>query len=173
MHLESSGGILSHVESSGIILRHAGSTQGHPGSTQETPRRHRGGTQEAPRRHPGSTQNHPGGTQETPQAPKGAFMRHPEAPRRHPGGTPEAPRGIPGGTQKAAGGTQRQPEGTQETREVFQVKIAKTILFYFQRRCKRQSRAERSDPTSTKSAACAQKLSRQLPRPVRGIFICI
>ena len=48
IHLETYGGIWCHVEASGVIWRHPGATRRQPRGSQEAPRRHLGGTQEAP-----------------------------------------------------------------------------------------------------------------------------
>ena len=89
------------------------------------------------------TQRHPGGTQEVFRRPTGSSQEIPrrsqQAPRRHPGGTQEAPR------------------GTRSTRDAFQVKCAKTIVFYSKNDAGDDFRVDGSDVTITKSAACAQK----------------
>ena len=63
----------------------------------------------------------------------------PRRPRRHPGGTHEAPRGV------------------KSTREAFQVKCAKTIVFYTKNDVGDHFCVDGSDVTLTKPAACAQK----------------
>ena len=97
---------------------------------------------------------HPGDTQETPR-------RHPrdtqETPRRHPGDTQEAPRSTQEATRKHPGDTQEPPRGTKGSRDDFDVKCAKTIVFYCQKWRDRAFRLDGSDVTRTKSAACAQK----------------
>ena len=79
--------------------------------------------------------------------------------RRNPGGTQETARRHPGCTQE----TQKAPEtprGSQGTREVVEVQCANTIIFYCQKWRNWPFRVDRSGPTITKSAACAQKLRR-------------
>ena len=85
--------------------------------------------QETPRRHPGNTQ---------------CVLR------RHPGGTQEAPKRHPVGTQEA-------PIGTNGSREDFQRKCAKIIVFYSINGRDRAFRVDGSDVTLTVPAACAQK----------------
>ena len=82
----------------GILKRNLGleAPRRHSGGTQEAPR----GTQEAPKRHPGGTLSQPEGTQKAPR-------RHQKAPRRHP----------------------ETPGGSQGTTEVLETSCTKTICF--------------------------------------------
>ena len=73
-----------------------------------------------------------------------------EAPRRHPGGTQEAPKRHPRGTQEA-------PRATKGSREDFDVKCAKIIMFYNKNGAREPFRVDGSDVTLAVPAACAQK----------------
>ena len=90
---------------------------------------HPGHTQEAPRKHPRGIQN---------------------ARRRHPGATQKAPKRHPKCTQEA-------PIGTNGSREDFQRKCAKIIVFYSKNGAREPFRVDGSDVTLTVPAACAQK----------------
>ena len=69
---------------------------------------------------------------------------------RHPGSIQEAPRTHPGGTQEV-------PRGTKGSREDFQQKRAKIIVFYSKNGRDRPFRVDGSDATLTVPSACAQK----------------
>ena len=73
-----------------------------------------------------------------------------EAPGRHPGASQETPRNHPGGTQEAL-------RGTKGSRKDFDVKCAKTKMFYSIKWHGRLFRIDGSHVTLTVSAACAQK----------------